>query len=70
MFLELAHIRNRRTSRASSWDTSGRNNDAWTIPAGESAVLADIRGPACITHLWMTQPGHYRECLMRPLHRL
>ncbi len=65
MFLELAHIRDRRSSRASSWDTSGRNSDAWTIPAGESVVLADIQGPACITHLWMTQPGHYRECLIR-----
>ncbi len=28
-------------------------------------MLADIPGPACITHIWMTQPGHYRECLLR-----
>ena len=64
MLIELARIHNRKTYRASSWDTTGRNNDAWTIPAGETAVLADIRGPACITHIWMTQRNHYRECLL------
>lgn len=63
--IELARIRDRKTGRFSSWDTMGRNNDAWTIPPGGSAVLADIRGPACITHIWMTQPNHYRECLLK-----
>jgi len=62
---ELARIRDRKTGRLSSWDTSGRNNDAWTIPPGQTAVLADIRGPACITHIWMTQPAGYRECLLK-----
>jgi hypothetical protein len=62
---ELARIYDRRTGRASSWDTSGRNRDAWTIPSGESRVLADIEGPASITHIWMTQPNHYRECLLK-----
>jgi hypothetical protein len=65
MLIELARIHDRKTGRVSSWDTTGRNNDAWTIPAGESAVLADIPGPACITHLWMTQRNHYRECLLK-----
>jgi hypothetical protein len=65
MSFEIARIYNRRTGRASSWDTSGRNKDAWSIPPGSSAVLADIKGPACITHIWMTQPGHYRECLLK-----
>ena len=65
MLIELARIHDRKTGRASSWDTTGRNKDAWTIPAGETAVLADIRGPACITHLWMTQRNHYRECLLK-----
>jgi hypothetical protein len=63
--LEIARIRNQVTGRASSWDTSGRNNDAWTVPPGETAVLADIQGPACITHIWMTQRDHYRECLLK-----
>jgi hypothetical protein len=65
MFSELTHIRNRTTGRFSSWDTSGRNQDAWLILPGESAVLADIQGPAQITHIWMTQIAHYRECLLK-----
>ena len=65
MLIELARIQDRQTGRASSWDVTGRNNDAWTIPAGGRVVLADIRGPACITHLWMTQRNHYRECLLQ-----
>ncbi len=62
---ELAIIRDRRTGRASSWETNGRNSDAWTVPAGKSRVLADIRGPGIIKHIWMTQPNHYRECLLK-----
>ncbi len=66
MFLhDLPHLRNRKTGRCSSWDTTGGNRDRWTIPPGESAVLADIPGPAQITHIWMTQTGHYRECLLK-----
>lgn len=62
---DLARLRDRKTGRCSSWDTTGRNADAWSIPAGESRVLADIQGPGIITHIWMTQAKHYRECLLR-----
>jgi hypothetical protein len=62
---ELARLHRRRTGRASSWDTSGRNNDRWHIAPGETRVLADIRGPGVITHLWMTQGAGYRECLLK-----
>src|SRR5688572_11728861 len=65
MLDELSRIRNRKTGRFSSWDTSGRNSDAWTIDPGTTRVLADIQGPGQITHIWMTQPNHYRECLIR-----
>ncbi len=65
MFEDLPRMRSRRTGRCSSWDTSGRNRDAWTIPAGESRVLADIAGPGIITHIWMTQANHYRRCLLK-----
>ena len=61
----LTRLRAAHTGRASSWDTSGRNSDAWTLAAGETRVLADIKGPGCITHLWMTQRNHYRECLLK-----
>ena len=62
---EITRIRNRKTGRCSSWDQSGRNADAWTINPGETRVLADLKGPGQITHLWMTQGKHYRECLIR-----
>jgi hypothetical protein len=62
---ELPLLRNRKTGRVSSWDRSGRNADRWLVPARSSVVLADLRGPAQITHLWMTQYDHYRECLLR-----
>ncbi len=63
---EIARLKSgRRTRRISSYDVSGRNMDYWKIPAGQARVLADIKGPTCITHLWMTQANHYRECLIR-----
>jgi hypothetical protein len=51
----LVRVRNARSGRAASWDQSGRNQDYWLIPPGESVVLADIEGPGCLTHFWMTQ---------------
>lgn len=64
-YRELAVLKpGRKTGRVSSWDTSGRNSDNWIIQPGERRVLADIQGPGCITHIWMTQREHYRECLL------
>lgn len=65
MISQLTRIRNRKTGRFSSWDVTGRNGDAWSIKAGETRVLADIKGPGQITHIWMTQGKHYRECLLK-----
>ena len=65
MINDLAILRRRSVRRCSSWDVTGRNADAWTIGPGESKVLADIRGPGAITHIWMTQSHHYRECLLK-----
>ncbi len=62
---DISTISAARSGRASSWDTSGRNADAWIIPAGESRVLADIGGPGVITHIWMTQRNHYRDCMLK-----
>jgi hypothetical protein len=61
----LPQLRNRKAGRFSSWDTTGGNDDAWVIPAHSSVILADIEGPAQITHIWMTQLDHYRECLLK-----
>lgn len=65
MFKEISLIKDGKTKRFSSWDTTGRNNDYWIIPPGKSAILADIKGPGKITHIWMTQRNHYRECLLK-----
>ncbi len=65
MLTQLTRISSSRTRRFSSWDRTGRNADAWRIKAGKSRVLADIRGLGAITHIWMTQGNHYRECLLK-----
>jgi len=65
MLDDITRITSAKTGRFSSWDRSGRNADAWSIGPGETKVLADIEGPGRITHIWMTQGRHYRECLLR-----
>ena len=68
MYEGLTRWTKAKTARCSSYDTAGRNNDRWCIEPGETRVLADIAGPGRITHIWMTQPNHYRECLGRAHH--
>jgi len=65
MINELSRLQYGKSGRFSSWDTNGRNADAWRIEPGETKVLADIKGPGAITHIWMTQGRHYRECLLK-----
>ena len=65
----LMVVRNAKTHRFSSYDTSGRNKDCWTIPAGETRILADIEGPGKITHIWMTQGSEDSEFLRKVLLR-
>ena len=50
----LTTVADARTARASSWDQSGRNKDYWLVNAGDTAVMADIEGPGCINHIWVT----------------
>ncbi|MDO8681874.1 MAG: DUF2961 domain-containing protein [Armatimonadota bacterium] len=63
----LTKVRKARTLRASSWAVDGRNRDSWDIPLGKSVVLADLKGPGCITHIWMTQnrPGVLRNAVLK-----
>jgi hypothetical protein len=65
MFSNIAQIGRGRTKRVSSYDVTGRNQDAWIIGPGETKVLADIHGPGMLTHIWMTQRTHYREALVK-----
>ena len=50
----LTTVADARTARASSWDQSGRNKDYWLVNAGDTAVMADVEGPGCINHIWVT----------------
>jgi len=37
-----------------------------TLPANSTTTLADIAGPGCIQHIWITnEPTSYRDCLLR-----
>ena len=52
---DLARLRpGVRRGRASSYDRSGGNRDWQTIGTGETATIADLEGPGCVRHIWMT----------------
>jgi hypothetical protein len=65
----LVRPRDARTCRISSYDKTGGNADAWPIPVGETATLAEIPGAGCITHIWFTiaSPDRYylRHLILR-----
>ncbi len=65
----LAKLRDCRTRRISSWDRRGGNADFMTIPAGETKVIADIKGAGCTTHIWCTiaceEEYYLRKILLR-----
>jgi hypothetical protein len=42
------------SKRISSFDRTGGNNDRLSLQPGETAVLAEIQGPAAIHHIWVT----------------
>lgn len=50
----LAKKQNYISKRISSFDRSGGNRDAVLVKPGETAVLAEIKGPAAIHHIWVT----------------
>lgn len=59
------------THRASSYDRNMEENfDARIIRAGETKVLADLRGPGRITHIWMTSLGYERGYLRSAVIRM
>jgi hypothetical protein len=65
----IARIVPARSRRASSWDTSGGNDDCILIGPGETATLADVDGARVITHLYFTMviPNSldYRDAVLR-----
>ncbi|MHA1819530.1 MAG: glycoside hydrolase family 172 protein [Promethearchaeota archaeon] len=66
MFGDITRLKKGRSAhRVSSFDRSGRNSDWWELPPKESTIIADIKGPGKITHMWLTQQKHYREVLIK-----
>jgi hypothetical protein len=50
----LPRLRDFRSKRISSYDRSGGNHDWVDVPAGQRMNIAEIDGPGCIRHIWMT----------------
>jgi len=50
----LAWRRPGRRLRISSYDRTGGNDDRIHVKPGATAVIADITGAGCITHIWCT----------------
>ena len=67
---DLARLRRGvRRMRVSSWDRTGGNDDFVTLAPGEARTIADLSGPGCIRHLWMTmesrEPAWPRRIVLR-----
>ncbi|MCL5997869.1 MAG: DUF2961 domain-containing protein, partial [Chloroflexi bacterium] len=55
MYRQLAHINTRaHTTRRSSWDRSGRNQDYLVVQPGSTVTLLDEDGPGQVTHFYWT----------------
>ena len=56
------------SKRISSYDRTGGNKDSLTIEPGLTAVLADLKGPGAIHHIWVTiaaEPFYGRKLVLR-----
>ena len=66
---ELARIRPFRSRRESSWDRTGGNKDNRELAAGERLVMAQLKGPGCVKHIWITmgttEKYYLRKTLLR-----
>ena len=65
---QLGQHQNYTSKRISSYDRTGGNNDRLSIVPGKTAVLAEIKGPAAIHHIWVTisaEPFYGRKIILR-----
>ncbi|MEI7635437.1 MAG: glycoside hydrolase family 172 protein [bacterium] len=66
---DLPLYKDYHAARESSYDRSGGNFDMRPVAPGETLVLADLKGPGCITHIWFTQMyparGGLRKLVLR-----
>jgi len=70
--LGLARLRSYTSHRVSSHDRSGGNDDGnWGNPikTGETRTIAEIEGPAVISHIWITiatpERWHLKKIVLR-----
>ncbi|MCC7353894.1 MAG: DUF2961 domain-containing protein [Anaerolineae bacterium] len=67
--LSWARLTAARSRRASSYDRRGGNRDRISLAADETAVLLDVKGPGCVTHIWITahsiEHNYLRKVLLR-----
>lgn len=61
----LARIRDFKALRCSSYDRSGGNTDWVVIKPGKKHVMANIKGPGCIKHIWCTNSQAHDPTVMR-----
>ena len=62
----LARPKSFTAARVSSFARNGLNLDTLPVPAdGKEVVLADLKGPGAITHIWMTYRGDSRHLVIR-----
>src|SRR5687768_2104174 len=62
----LPLLTNHRRRRISSYDRTGGNADWYVIPAGETRVVAEIKGAGAIRHIWCTLLG-FEEFYLRKI---
>ncbi|HEY3285267.1 MAG TPA: glycoside hydrolase family 172 protein [Armatimonadota bacterium] len=69
MLDRIATLREGRSKRVSSYDTSGRNADAWVIEPHQTSTLADLKGAGVIRHIWFTvaadDTNYLRQAVLR-----
>ncbi|MCK4703712.1 DUF2961 domain-containing protein, partial [Candidatus Bathyarchaeota archaeon] len=51
---DLPRLRNHKRKRFSSYDRTGGNRDYIVVDPGETATLAEMEGPGCVKHIWVT----------------
>lgn len=69
MLESLSRLREGHSRRISSYDITGANADAWHIEGRATRELANIQGPGCIRHIWVTvhaeDEWYLRKTLLR-----
>jgi hypothetical protein len=67
--LSLALLRDYQTAKASSYDRTGGNADAFKIKPGDTQILLDAQGPGMVSHIWFTiaapDAQHLKKLVLR-----